>query len=93
MYGWWLEDTTNGATHFFSAAGRRNYLDGHLDNMNDDSFLPVPWSGYYWTRTVEGANAKALYFDLNTETRTWNGIDTSHSMQRANALPIRCVKE
>ena len=93
MYGWWLEDTTNGNTHFFSAAGRRNYLDGRLDNMNVNEELPVPWSGYYWSATTDGDSAKALYFNLNTNTRTWNGIDTNRSMQRANALPIRCVKE
>lgn len=93
MYGWWLEDTATGDVHFFSGAGRRNYLDGRLDNMNTNYELPVPWSGYYWTTSVDGDNAKALYFNLNTNTRTWNGIDTNRSMQRANALPVRCVRE
>lgn len=93
MYGWWLEDTATGDAHFFSGAGRRNYLDGRLDNMNTNYELPVPWSGYYWTTSVDGDNAKALYFNLNTNTRTWNGIETNRSMQRANALPIRCVRE
>lgn len=93
MYGWWLEDSTTGDSYFFSAAGRRNYIDGRLDNINDDDIRPIPWSGYYWTTTTEGAMAKALYFDLNSTTRTWNGINTSRSMQRANALPIRCVRE
>jgi uncharacterized protein (TIGR02145 family) len=93
MYGWWLEDTETGDTHFFSAAGRRNYLDGRLDNMNVNEELPVPWSGYYWSATTDGDYAKALYFNLNTNTRTWNGIDNNHTMQRANALPVRCVKQ
>ncbi len=93
MYGWMLKDQATGATHFFSAAGRRNYLDGRLDNMNTNDELPVPWSGYYWSASVDGANAKALYFNLNTNTRTWNGIEPERSMQRANAMPIRCVKE
>ena len=93
MYGWWLEDTATGETHFFSAAGRRNYLDGRLDNMNTNEELPVPWSGYYWSATTDGNNAKALYFNLNTNTRTWNGIETARSMQRANAMPVRCVRE
>lgn len=93
MYGWNLVDTVTGADHFFSAAGRRNYLDGRLDNMNTNEELPVPWSGYYWTATTDGDDAKALYFNLNTNTRsTWNGIDTEHKMHRANALPVRCVK-
>ena len=93
MYGWWLEDTETGDTHFFSAAGRRNYLDGRLDNMNVNEELPVPWSGYYWSATTDGNYAKALYFNLNTNTRTWNGIETARSMQRANAMPVRCVKQ
>lgn len=93
MYGWNLEDIATGESHFFTAAGRRNYLDGRLDIINDDDFRPIPWSGYYWTATTDGAEAKALYFDLNTETRTWNAINTSRSMHRANALPVRCVRE
>ena len=95
MYGWWLVDEASASEdkHFFSAAGRRNYLDGRLDNMNVNEELPVPWSGYYWTATTDGNDAKALYFNLNTNTRTWNGIDTSRSMQRANAMPVRCVRE
>ena len=93
MYGWMLKDTVTGSTHFFSAAGRRNYLDGRLDNMNTNDELPVPWSGYYWSATADGVNAKALYFNLNTNTRTWNGIEPERAMQRANAMPVRCVKE
>lgn len=93
MYGWMLEDVVTKNCHFFSAAGRRNYLDGHLDNMNVNEELPVPWSGYYWSSSVDDANAKALYFNLNTNTRTWNGIETERAMQRANAMPIRCIRE
>lgn len=92
MYGWMLEDSTTGNQHFFSAAGRRNYLDGRLDNMNDDLILPIPWSGYYWTASTEGEEASAMYFDLNSETRSWNGFDAARPMHRANALPIRCVR-
>lgn len=93
MYGWMLEDTATGSRYFFSAAGRRNYLDGRLDNMNDNLELPVPWSGYYWTATTVEDKASALFFNLNTETRTWNGFDSTYAMYRANALPIRCVRE
>ena len=93
MYGWMLKDTTNDMEYFFTAAGRRNYLDGRLDNMNTNLELPVPWSGYYWTTTTIGGDASALYFNLNTDTRTWNGFDAAHAMYRANALPIRCVRE
>ena len=93
MYGWWLKDTTTNQEYFFTAAGRRNYIDGRLDNMNTNIELPVPWSGYYWTTTPLEGNASALYFNLNTNTRTWNGFEPAHAMQRANALPIRCVRE
>lgn len=93
MYGWNLEDTTTGQSHFFSAAGRRNYLDGRLDIVNDDPTRPIPWSGYYWTSTTIDGDAAAMYFDLNSATRTWNGFEVSRAMHRANALPVRCVKE
>lgn len=93
MYGWHLEDSATGNSYFFTAAGRRNYLDGRLDIVNDDPTRPVPWAGYYWTATTDGDNSVALWFDLNTATRTWNGMNVSRSLQRANALPVRCVKE
>lgn len=92
-YGLMLLHTDSNAEYFFTAQGRRNYLDCRLDIINDDAELPVPWSGYYWTCTTDGDDAKALYFDLNTATRTWNGLDTSRTMHRANAMPVRCVKE
>ena len=93
QYGWHLVDEVTQSEYFFTAQGRRNYLDCRLDIFNDDETLPVPWSGYYWSATTADADAKALYFDLNTATRVWNGIDTSRSMHRANAMPVRCVKE
>lgn len=95
LYGWMLTDTTTGVEHFFTAQGRRNYLDGRLDIVNDDEMRPVPWSGYYWTTTLaeKDADATALFFDLNSATRTWNGFDAKCAMHRANALPVRCVKK
>lgn len=93
MYGWNLVDDS-GNTFFFSAAGRRNYLDGRLDIVNNNEERPVPWSGYYWTTsTTEDGMAKAMFFDLNSATRTWNGFDAARPMHRANAMPIRCVRE
>jgi len=93
MYGWTLVDEL-GNEFFFSAAGRRNYLDGHLDIVNDDENRPVPWAGYYWTASSNDEGlAYAMFFDLNTATRTWNGFESARAMQRANAMPIRCVRE
>ena len=89
-YGLMLTDGTS--NYFFTAQGRRNYLDCRLDIFNSNATLPVPWSGYYWTTTTDDAKATALYFDLNTNTRTWNGFDSKYPMQRANALPVRCVR-
>lgn len=93
MYGWHLLDQESGEKFFFTAQGRRNYLDGRLDIVNDDEVCPIPWSGYYWTTSTEGDNGVAMFFDLNSATRTWNGFDAAYSMQRANALPVRCVRE
>lgn len=93
LYGWMLEHSTTGEQYFFTAQGRRNYLDCRLDIINDDMELPIPWSGYYWTASLDGDNASAMYFDLNTATRLWNGFDAARAMHRANAMPLRCVKE
>jgi uncharacterized protein (TIGR02145 family) len=94
IYGLKLVDSETAAEYFFTAQGRRNYLDCRLDIINDDPTRPVPWSGYYWTTTpATDGNAKALYFDLNTATRTWNGFEAARDMHRANAMPVRCVKE
>lgn len=90
-YGLMLTDGT--AKYFFTAQGRRNYLDCRLDIFNDNAIRPVPWSGYYWTSTVNGDCAIALYFDLNTNTRTWNRVESNYPMQRANAMPVRCVRD
>lgn len=94
QYGLMLVSTETNAEYFFTAQGRRNYLDCRLDIVNDDIELPVPWSGYYWTSTTnDDGSATALYFDLNTATRTWNGLDTARPMHRANGMPVRCVRD
>lgn len=93
MYGWHLLDSATGGVYFFTAQGRRNYLDGRLDIVNDDAERPIPWSGYYWSVSVAGDDASAMFFDLNSATRTWNGFDAARAMHRANAMPVRCVRE
>lgn len=92
QYGWTLVDAENNE-YFFTAQGRRNYLDCRLDIFNDDATLPVPWSGYYWSATTDAAEAKALYFDIATSPEDVNALNTSRPMHRANAMPVRCVKE
>ena len=91
-YGLMLVDGATSAEYFFTAQGRRNYLDCRLDIINDNPSLPVPWAGYYWTATVDGDDASALWFDLTTPTRANNVIDTKRAMHRSNALPVRCVR-
>lgn len=91
-YGLKLVDEATSAEHFFTAQGRRNYLDCRLDIINDNPSLPVPWAGYYWTSTADGSDALALWFDLTTPTRANNTIETKRAMHRANALPVRCVR-
>lgn len=91
LYGIMLTDGTT--DYFFTAQGRRNYIDCRLDIINANETLPVPWSGYYWTSTTNEANATSLYFNLNTNTRYWNGFENKHPMQRANALPVRCTRD
>lgn len=95
MYGWNLVDKSDASkSYFFTAQGRRNYIDGRLDIVNDDDTRPIPWAGYYWTATTtEDGKAEAMFFDLNSATRTWNGFDAAYPMHRANALPVRCVRE
>ncbi len=93
MYGWHLEDTSTGKTYFFTAGGRRNYFDGRLDNVNSNPDRPLPWTGYYWSCNVSGDDARCMFFDLNTVTRTYNGYEPHHNLQRANATPLRCVKQ
>ena len=90
LYGIMLTDGTS--DYFFTAQGRRNYYNCLLDIVNTNEVCPVPWSGYYWTTTPADVNATALYFNLNTNTRTLNGFDKSYLMQRANALPVRCIR-
>lgn len=90
LYGIMLTD--GAADYFFTAQGRRNYIDCRLDIVNTNQTLPVPWSGYYWTSTPKDSDASALYFNLNTNTRAWNGFDNDRAMERANALPVRCIR-
>lgn len=90
LYGIMLTDGTS--DYFFTAQGRRNYLDCRLDIVNANEILPVPWSGYYWTSTAENDNALALYFNLNTNTRSENGFNNPLPLQRANAMPVRCTR-
>ena len=102
QFGWRLTDG-NGNKFFYSACGRRRYIDGKIENINSKDYNynpetgePVksePWEGYYWTSsaTADG-KAVSLYFDLTT-TRAINKFDKEHSARRANGFQVRCIKE
>lgn len=66
----------------FAAAGRRSFVDGAFTNVDKTGYLPV---GFYWSATTEGDTAIALEFSP-TEIGT-------KAIYRANACPVRCVKE
>ncbi len=95
-FGWTL---TNGAGEsFFSAAGRRSYLDGKIHNYYDES-LPTrygemqPWVGYYWTADTEGSLSKAFCFWLKLDDVKASGVRNGRPMGRANGMMVRCVRE
>ena len=97
QYGWELTD--GNTSSFWSACGRRRYVDGKVENMNyyegeNGNYppQPEPWEGYYWSSSVAGdGGALSLYFDLKT-TRTINKFEPNASNYRANAFQVRCVK-
>lgn len=102
QFGWRLMDDS-GRKFFYSACGRRRYIDGKVENMNSKDYQynpetgepvkPEPWEGYYWTSTTTAdGKAVSLYFDLTT-TRTINNFEPAYSARKANGFQIRCVKE
>ena len=58
-------------------AGYRNYSTGTLGDVGS--------SGYYWSSTVSGANARYLYFDSSSA--------NMYSTYRADGYSVRCIKE
>ena len=102
QFGWRLTDG-NGNKFFYSACGRRRYIDGKVENINSKDYQynpetgepikPEPWEGYYWTSsTTPDGKAVSLYFDLTT-TRTINKFEGKSSQFKANGFQVRCVKE
>lgn len=93
-FGWFLSDA-NGEKHFYTGAGYRSYFNGTISNVNykdEYPYTPVPWIGYYWTTGVDGSNAIAMFFDLNTSRAAINAFSPKLSEHRANAMQVRCVK-
>ena len=95
QFGWNLSD--GASIYFWSACGRRRYIDGKVENINykDDVYpsQPQPWEGHYWTSsTTADGKAISLYFDLTT-TRTINKFVGNQPRFRANGFQVRCVKE
>ncbi len=76
----WANNNANGA--YASAlklpvAGTRDDIDGSLDNVNS--------YGYYWSSTVDAANAQYLFF--------YSNYASMYSYTRANGSSVRCIKE
>ncbi len=95
-FGWTL--TADASESFFSAAGRKSYLDSKIQNYYDDS-LPTrfgemqPWVGYYWTADTEGSLSKAFCFWLKLDDVKASGVRNGRPMGRANGMMVRCVRE
>lgn len=90
QYGWMLTDGQEEL--FFPACGRRSWLRGLITNVNDTT-VPKPWIGYYWTRAVEGEQAEAMYFSLDTEDPLASELVVAEPQWRANGMQVRCVRE
>ena len=58
-------------------AGFRNGSSGPLTNVST--------AGYYWSSTVSGTNSRFLIFSFSTASVSTNN--------RANGLPVRCLKD
>ena len=78
----WEFDINLDTYALYTAAGRRSFIDGAFTNVDATGYLPV---GFYWSADTEGSSAKAMEFSP-TE------IGTS-AIYRANACPVRCIKE
>lgn len=91
-YGWTLTD--GAAEAFFFAGGRRNYLNGSIENMNTME-TPRPWTGYYWTSGLDATRSTAygMYFNLNTEDAALSVLEPQRGLQLSNGLQIRCVRD
>ncbi|MDE6507696.1 MAG: hypothetical protein K2L04_04440 [Alistipes sp.] len=96
QYGWNLGSGT--AVSFFAGAGRRNWRDGAVVNIYDES-LPAralemqPWVGYYWTSDAEDALSSAFCFWYKADDARLGGIRNNRPMGRANGMQVRCVRD
>ena len=76
--GYRFTDKATGATLFLPAAGYRS---------NSSSALNYAGTyGYYWSSSVNGANAYYLYFTSGT-------VNPGFYNNRANGFSLRCVAE
>lgn len=82
--------------NLFFGVGRRSYADGVIQNYYFTDAVPksraaegLPWVGLYWTTGTQADNtSSALYFHYGATT-----LEKGHQMRRANAMPVRCVRE
>ncbi len=100
-YGWTLTDGVSQS--LFMGAGRRVYTDGKFQNVyvNPDDERPTrnaalydqPWVGLYWTSDVSGSDAQAFSFYFDKAYVENSAVEGIVNHRRANAMPVRCVRE
>lgn len=93
-YGWLLTDNA-ASSNLFMALGRRGYITGKIQIINDNLYAPAPWSGYYWTNAADGAansSASALYFAYDKESVANNTIAIK-GHYRSNGMQVRCQRD
>lgn len=78
---------------FFMGAGRRSWLNGLITNMNETT-VPQPWIGYYWSAESKDENeSRAMFFELDTESVAESELYTQMAAARANGMQVRCMRE
>ncbi len=93
-YGWELTDAA-GNKALFMGLGRRGYITGKIQNVNDDLYYPAPWAGYYWTTQADTAtnnSATALFFSYNESGAEYDS-KSMESLYRSNGMQVRCQRD
>lgn len=87
------------ASSLWMGAGRMVYNSGRFQNIYNP--LPSrnvateaqPWEGLYWTADADNnRTAQAFHFWYNKAENAY-GVKTADEYQRANGMPVRCVRD